>query len=127
MRFSLHQIAAAHARPDFDPADVRLAHEAADPHRLVGFCRSTVGPASDAPRRGEVRLVGVLPAYRRRGIGRELLRWGIAHVRGRGAAEVDLVVEALNAGALRLYRDEGFVHVAEWPRWVIPSASIIAP
>jgi ribosomal protein S18 acetylase RimI-like enzyme len=36
--------------------------------------------------------------------------------------EVDLVVEALNAGALRLYRDEGFAPIAEWPRWVIAAA-----
>jgi mycothiol synthase len=122
MRFSVERIAEAHARPDFDPADVRLAHEADNPNRLVGFCRAVQNPAPDVPTRGDVRLVGVLPAYRRRGIGRELLRWGIGHVRARGALEVDLVVEALNASALQLYRAEGFAQVAEWPRWVLPTA-----
>jgi mycothiol synthase len=122
MRFSVDRIGEAHARPDFDVTDVCLAHEPDDPQRLVGFCRATVGPGTDVPGRGDVHLIGVLPAYRRRGIGRELLRWGIAHVRERGASEVDLVVEALNAGALQLYLAEGFAPVAEWPRWVIASA-----
>jgi len=123
MRFDPARIAAAHARPDFDPSDVLVAHEDGDPERLTGFCRATLGPAAHQPRRGDIRLIGVAPAYRRRGLGRELLRWGIEHVRARGAAEVDLVVEALNAGALRLYRDEGFAPVAEWPRWVLPARS----
>jgi mycothiol synthase len=123
MRFSLERMAEAHARADFEAADIRLVHEAADPARLAGFCRSTLGPAADVPIRGDVRLVGVLPAYRRRGIGRELLRWGIAHVRERGAVEVDLVVEALNAGALQLYLAEGFAPTAEWPRWTLDARS----
>ncbi len=123
MRFDLARIQEAHTRPDFDALDIRVAHEHGDPARLAGFCRATLGPARDQPLRGDIRLVGVVPAYRRRGLGRELLRWGIAHVRARSAVEVDIVVEALNAGALRLYLDEGFAPVAEWPRWVTPAAS----
>ena len=122
MHFDLERITEAHARPGFDSTDILVAHEENDPRRLAGFCRATLGPATDVPRRGDIRLVGVAPAYRRRGLGRELLRWGIAHVREQGAAEVDLAVEALNAGALRLYLDEGFAQVAEWPRWTIPVA-----
>ncbi len=123
MRFDVGRMAEAHRRPDFDPTDVLLAHVAGEPENLVGFCRATVGPAADMPLRGDIRLVGVLPAYRRRGIGRELLRWGVGHTRARGAEEVDLVVEALNAGAIRLYGDEGFGHVAEWPRWTLEPAA----
>ena len=122
MRFDLERIAEAHARSDFDPSDILLAHEEGAPGRLAGFCRATLGPAKSQPQRGDIRLVGVLPASRRRGIGRELLRWGIAHVRTRGAGDVDLAVEALNTGALRLYLHEGFAPVAEWPRWVIHTA-----
>ncbi len=122
MHFDPVQIAEAHARRGFAAADVLLAHEVGGTDRLAAFCRATVGPADDRPRRGDIRLVGVEPAYRRRGLGRELLRWGITHVRGLGAVEVHLAAEALNAGALRLYLDEGFVPVAEWPRWVIASS-----
>jgi mycothiol synthase len=122
MHFDLARIREAHASTGFAAEDVLLAHEAGDADRLAAFCRATVGPAEDRPRRGDIRLVGVAPAYRRRGLGRELLRWGIAHVRAKGAVEVDLAVEALNAGALRLYVDAGFAPVAEWPRWVIASS-----
>ncbi len=33
---------------------------------------------------GEVKLIGVLPAWRGRGLGRALLRWGVRHLQGRG-------------------------------------------
>jgi mycothiol synthase len=124
MHFDLDEIRSVHARPSFNASDVLLAFVAAQPEVLAGMCRATLKSVPDAEGqpRGDVRLVGVLPAYRRRGLGRELLRWGIAHVRDGGARDVDLAVEALNAGALRLYLDEGFVAVEEWPRWVISAA-----
>ena len=49
-----------------------------------------------------------------------LLRWGIQHLRSRGAGDVVLVVEGRNANALRLYERTGFVQQQEWPRWARP-------
>jgi mycothiol synthase len=66
---------------------------------------------------GEIALIGVLPAWRGRGLGRDLLRWGIQHLRERGVADLTLNAEARNDRALALYERSGFVRVQEWPRW----------
>jgi mycothiol synthase len=110
-----------HARPDFDPADVLLVSPADDPERLVGFCRSVERPPNGDHRRGDVALVGLLPEWRGRGLGRQLVRWGVTHLRARGIPEVELAVEARNARALELYRSEGFEPDVEWPHWVLPA------
>ena len=70
-------------------------------------------------------LVGVIPAWRRRGLGRELLRWGITTLRGRGrgAGPIMLSVEAANDSATALYRDHGFEPSIEWPHWVMPTTT----
>jgi ribosomal protein S18 acetylase RimI-like enzyme len=60
----------------------------------------------------------VLPRWRGRGLGRELLRWGIALCRARGAERIELSVEALNERALGLYRTDGFEPTIEWPHWI---------
>ncbi len=54
--------------------------------------------------------VGVLPAYRRRGIARRLVEASVAYARERGAASVVLDVVAGNEPAYRLYESLGFVH-----------------
>ncbi len=108
-----------HERPDFDPDDILLVAVAVEPDRPIGFCR-TKPIAKEAPASGEVSLVGVLPAWRGRGLGRELLCWGVERLRGHGAAAVELSVEARNERALRLYERTGFERVEEWPRWSKP-------
>jgi ribosomal protein S18 acetylase RimI-like enzyme len=62
----------------------------------------------------------VLPAWRGRGLGRELLRWGVTELRGRGAGPIELSVEAQNERATGLYRAHGFEPAIEWPHWVLP-------
>ena len=108
-----------HEQPEFDPDDILLVAAAAEPARPVGFCR-TKPIAEETPASGEVSLVGVLPAWQGRGLGRELLRWGVAHLRERGAVVVELSVEARNERALGLYERTGFARVEEWPRWSKP-------
>jgi len=51
--------------------------------RLVGVCGLNVDPYSAEPRLGRVRHLYVLSAYRRRGIGRQLVADVIAAARGR--------------------------------------------
>ncbi len=108
-----------HEQPDFDPDDILLVAAAAEPARPVGFCR-TKPIAEKTPASGEVSLVGVLPTWQGRGLGRELLRWGVTHLRERGAVMVELSVEARNERALGLYERTGFERVEEWPRWSKP-------
>jgi mycothiol synthase len=117
--WTLAQIEAAHARPDFDPLTTTLVAPADRPDEPIAFVRTAVeSPADGDPAPiGEVRLVGVLAEWRGRGLGRELLRLGVAQLRARGAGRVKLSVEAENEVALGLYRRTGFEPAVEWPHW----------
>ena len=110
-----------HDQPDFDAAGILLVADAADPDRLVAFTRvELMEPDGPTGRRvGDVGLIGVLPTWRRRGLGRELLRWGVTSLRARGAGRIELSVEAANERATALYRAHGFEPAIEWPHWVI--------
>jgi len=113
-----------HRRPDFDPSSILLVSPAGAPHELVAFTRVELQPnEAGRPPRGSIRLIGVRREWRRRGLGRELLRWGIAHQRARGAGVVELSVEALNETATRIFRAAGFVPTIEWPHYVLDAAS----
>jgi mycothiol synthase len=119
--WTVDAIAHAQAQPGFDPSTSLLVCPAETPDDPVGFARAVLGPPEEgvAGPVGEVRVIGVLPAWRGRGLGRELLRWGVAHVREQGAVLVKLAVEAENELALALYERNGFERAIEWPHWVI--------
>jgi mycothiol synthase len=115
------QIVYAHSQPGFDPRDVLLVAVSDRPDEPVGFARTTLMPPDASGRPvGEVRAIGLLPAWRGRGLGRELLRWSVAHLRSKGAGVVVLSVEAENDRAVELYRRHGFKPVVEWPHWTLP-------
>lgn len=69
----------------------------------AGFCRCTVSGAH-----GDIALLGVVPGARGVGLGRALLRWGTAWLRGQGIAIPRLMVDGQNESALQLYRSEGW-------------------
>ena len=104
----------------FNPGDVLLVAPRDRPADLIGFCRTEVLTGA-GERRGDIRLLGVVPSWRGRGLGRELLRWGVAHLRSRRVDVVDLAVEARNERALRLYLETGFERAIEWPHWTMPA------
>ena len=83
-----------------DPAAIFLAEAAGAP---VGFVR-----CARHATRGEVAVLGVVPEWRGRGLGRALLRWGTQWLLDRGAEPVTLLVDGKNDRALVLYRGEGF-------------------
>lgn len=58
---------------------------------------------------GEVYNLAVGPDFQGLGLGRALLRAGLAHLRRRGCEDVILWVDEANAAAVRLYVSEGFV------------------
>jgi mycothiol synthase len=106
----------------FDPGDILLVRpggtgRGADPARPVAFCQVRVTPDDDGSLVGEVALIGTLPAWRHRGLGGQLLRWGVDRCRTKGATTVELSVEAENERALVLYRAAGFEPAIEWPHW----------
>lgn len=93
----------------YDPADVLLAWRGDD---LLGFHWTKRHPSDqrEVPTRGqlgEVYVLAVHPDAQGLGLGRGLLRAGLAHLAARGCDDVALYVEADDPAA-RLYADEGF-------------------
>ncbi|OWK38488.1 GNAT family N-acetyltransferase [Fimbriiglobus ruber] len=79
------------SRPFFEHGDLIVAADD-ETGAVVGFVLVGFGPdeelAAQSADRGVVCVVGVRQAYRRRGIGRELLRRGEERLRARGAGSV---------------------------------------
>lgn len=98
------------AAPSFRPDGLLLAYRGG---AVAGFSYNTI--LDDG--RGEVDTLGVLQHARGIGLGRALLRWGIAWLQEQRTATVDLMVDGANDSATRLYRSEGFVTAAERRTW----------
>jgi mycothiol synthase len=106
--------------PTIDDADTILLEEVTG-GALVGFCATTperidglVGPNA------EIWTIGVRPDRQGRGLGRQLLRWGVRRLREIGARNISLAVNGRNEGALGLYLSEGFVRLSTRDRWARP-------
>lgn len=127
LSWTVAEIARAHARPDFDPSTITLASPADRPDDPIAFVRTAVEPPEegDPSPVGDVRLVGVLADWRGRGLGRELLRLGIAQLRDRGVGRIKLSVEAENDVALGLYVRTGFRSIVQWPHWTRPLGAAV--
>jgi ribosomal-protein-alanine N-acetyltransferase len=91
-----------------DPSAVGTA--ALDPAgaRLRGFALSRLA-ADEA----EILTIAVDPAFRKAGVGRDLLRAHLSAVAMAGAAHIFLEVDENNSAALALYARFGFVKVGE--------------
>ncbi|HXH63250.1 MAG TPA: ribosomal protein S18-alanine N-acetyltransferase [Gemmatimonadales bacterium] len=96
------------SRRDF--ADALGAHVpflvAIEDGRAVGYVL-----ARQAADEAEILNLGVAPTARRRGIGRALVREGLAALAARGAEQVFLEVRESNAAARALYAEFGFAEV----------------
>jgi mycothiol synthase len=86
--------------PWFDADDLLLLR---DGDELVGYCWLKVEHGV-----GEFYVVGVSPDRQGEGLGRQLVRAGLARLAERGIRTASLYVEGDNAPALRLYRSFGF-------------------
>lgn len=101
-------------RAAFDPAFWMLA---VAEERPVG---AVVGFAAGAG--GFVDLLGVVPAWRRRGLGLALLRQALAAFHERGRTHVALHVDSDNpTGAPRLYSAAGMHETHRFDRWEKPA------
>lgn len=122
MSWTAAVIRGVHAAPDFDASGILIVSAADAPDVPVAFARIEMferdRPAGE--RVGDVGLLGVLPAWRGRGLGQALLRWSVTTLRERGAGRIELSVEAENDRATGLYRAHGFEPAIEWPHWVVP-------
>jgi mycothiol synthase len=86
--------------PWFDADDLLLLR---DGDELIGYCWLKVEHGV-----GEFYVVGVSPDRQGEGLGRQLVRAGLARLAERGIRTASLYVEGDNAPALRLYRSFGF-------------------
>ena len=88
------------------PEIVRL--KAIEDGHMIGF---VAGDMHNGGGLGWIATIGIDPEYRRRGIGRELLRVCEAKLK---TPRIRLSVRASNAGAIRLYEQEGYERVEVW-------------
>ncbi len=89
---------------------------------LIGFCATEPRRGQDGAvePRAEIWTIGVRPDRQGAGVGRQLLRWGVEHLRGIGVETVTLSVNGRNPRALSLYESEGFVRTTTRERWARP-------
>jgi ribosomal-protein-alanine N-acetyltransferase len=76
--------------------------------RMIGFIAGDPRPSQGV---SWIATVGVLPEYRRRGVGRALLRACEAKL---STPLVRLSVRTSNRGAIRLYQEEGYRTIDLW-------------
>ncbi len=100
VRSTLVDTRAVATQRHFRPDGMLLAYRDGE---CVGFCRNA---RYGDP--GEVAVIGTVPSARGIGLGRALLRWGIAWLQDDLSDPVYLMVDGENESALRLYRSEGF-------------------
>jgi mycothiol synthase len=100
-------------QPDFFADGVFFAF---DGDKIAGFCY-TSRDQREWERRGEtvghIQLLGVMPEYRGRGLGRALLLEGVNYLR-QFVSLVELGVEGKNDNALALYESVGFKVYKGW-------------
>ena len=112
MRTTPEETRAVVVQSHFRADGVALAYRDA---ACVGFCRNArFGEA------GEVAVIGTVPEARAIGLGRALLRWGVAWLQDDDASPIYLMVDGENEGALRLYRSEGFQVARTRHHWSRP-------
>jgi ribosomal protein S18 acetylase RimI-like enzyme len=91
------------------PGIIRL--KATHEDRMVGFI---AGEKRNPKKLAWIATFGVLPAYRRMGIGTQLLQ---ACEDALNVARIRLSVRVGNTPALRLYRGFGYQQVGVWPKY----------
>jgi ribosomal protein S18 acetylase RimI-like enzyme len=76
--------------------------------QMIGFVAGDMHSSSGL---SWIATIGIAPEYRRRGLGRELLRACEARLK---TPRIRLSVRASNDGAIRLYEQEGYQRVEVW-------------
>lgn len=103
--------------PGMEPSLWLLAHT--NDEDLAGFSLG-FSEWHGNPTLGEIRSVGVRPAWRRRGLGEALVRATFGALHARGLRSATLGVDASNeTGAVRLYERVGMQVVARGDNWAL--------
>ena len=90
-----------------------LSYQAMDAENVAGFCVNWVERAENASE-GWIEAIGVIPAWRGRGIASALMAKSLRLFQAEGLKQAALDVDAQNpTGALRLYEKHGFAITRE--------------
>ena len=98
------------------PEDVILAMPRDE---VIGYCwtESECGrEPTTGERKGRIYMLGVDSRYRTRGLGRQLLRLGLLHLKNQGTELIEITVDTQNVAAVTLYHSLGF-HVCRESMW----------
>jgi ribosomal protein S18 acetylase RimI-like enzyme len=82
---------------------------ALDGEAVVGWCDITPPSTREVHRHVGVLGIGLLPPYRGRGLGRQLMQAALDAARAKGLTRIELKVRATNTRARALYEKMGFV------------------
>ena len=123
MHVSEERMRSVHERPDFDPTLIVLLTPEERPDDPIAFSFVRLRPNDEGTVKGGIGMLGVDRAYRNRGFGRLLLRWGIWRLQTAGCSTIELEVVNSNNRALPLYESEGFVPVRSWPYWAVAKST----
>jgi mycothiol synthase len=90
------------------PENIMMAYLKNNP---IGYCWTRImledNPAAGGMK-GEIHMLGVDPAYRKKGIGRNVLLAGLADLKSKGVTIVELTADGEEPAALGLYESVGF-------------------
>lgn len=104
-RWTMDDLRARMAQPWFDPTDFLLLEIDGAP---AGFCWLKVEDRRGEGRVGEIYVIGTVPEFQGRGLGRALLARGLARLRERAVDVAAIYVDESNAPAVHLYESVGF-------------------
>jgi ribosomal protein S18 acetylase RimI-like enzyme len=96
---------AAWIRRDLGQHHVLVATTEERPETPLGYISCLVNAAD---KRGRIGLIAVSDSHQGRGLGRALVRAGLAWFRSAGCTQVDVATQAANIAAQRLYQSAGF-------------------
>ena len=91
-----------------------LFHREEEPRREepAGYCWTCLVPVSQGLR-GIIGMIGVVPAFRGRGVSKSILLAGMDYLQTAGAGDIGLEVDSSNTPAIRLYDSVGFEKTSE--------------
>ncbi len=108
---TVEQIQGWNERPGFKPEGLLLAFSGDE---VAGVCVAWIGTVPvEGDMVGDISDLGVIPTYRRQGLGRALLIMGVNYLR-QFVPIVELGVEGKNDNALALYQSVGFKQQRGW-------------
>jgi mycothiol synthase len=105
---TVEEIAYRVSLSDCCPEGIILVYEGDQP---VGYCWATIdaeGNTAAGTRKGRIHMLGVVPDYRGKGLGRHALLAGLSYLGGRGIEVAEVTVDSENKGACVLYVSVGF-------------------